>query len=152
MDQGNAPADATSSAGASRVPARTILSSKLGHAPGAIQSGDFELFVAEVDDEFEGSAQRGDERLRTSWVATSRFSIWEIPATVTPIRVAIWSWVRPRRLRVSARAPAAGLVEHGADRAVEDVLATGGVHGSLAVVGVPPTLNVAHRRSPSAVP
>jgi hypothetical protein len=38
------------------------------------RSGEFELLVAEVGNELEGSAQGGDEAVRTSWVDTSPLS------------------------------------------------------------------------------
>jgi hypothetical protein len=48
------------------------------------QSGDFQLLVAEVGDELQGSSERGGEAVQYFWVDTSPLSIWETPATEAP--------------------------------------------------------------------
>jgi hypothetical protein len=63
---------------------------------------DLELLVAEIGDELEAAAERGDEAVQDVLSRDVATLNWEIRVTETPIRVATCSWVIPRRLSSSA--------------------------------------------------
>src|ERR1019366_1415293 len=108
-------------------------------------SGDLELLVAEVGDELEGSAERGDEAVQDVLGGdVAAFDLGD-PGDRDAHPSGYLLLGHPAPLTYLGQPPAAGAVQHRGDRRVERLLAACSLDRALQVAGVPPARYFAHR-------
>src|ERR1022692_4810488 len=100
-------------------------------------SGDLELLVAEVGDELEGAAERGDEAVQD--VLRGDVAAFDLgdPRDRDAHPGSYLLLGQPAPLAHLGEPPAPGVIEHRGDSRVERLLAAGGLDRALQVAGVP---------------